>query len=139
MTESTIPGSVEPALVGIGPIELRLPPEPALSRVVRLAASGIASLHGMTVNRIEDIKVAVSEVLLALIEHGAGEPIGVQFNVDAESFTVRASTAAATLDLAHPDLLLCRQVLADVCSHQSVELVGTSIEIIAVIDRTSTS
>lgn len=126
-------------LVVVGPIELRLPPVPALSRVLRLAASGIASLVGITVDKIEDIKIAVSEVLLALIEHGAGEPVDVQFNVDRTLFTVRASTAAATLDTSHPDLMMCRQVLAEVCARHSVDLVGANIEIIAVIDHQTTS
>ena len=126
-------------LTGLGPIELRLPPEPSMSRVLRLAASGIASLVGVTVERIEDIKVAVSEVLLALIEHGAGAPVDMQFLVDRASFTVRAKTAAVAFDASHPDLMLCRRVLAEVCSQQSVDLVDGNIEIVAVIDHRSTS
>ena len=59
----------------IDPIVLVLPPRPELSRVARLASSALASIAGCTVDEIEDIKIAVSEVLLALIEHGAGNPI----------------------------------------------------------------
>ena len=55
-----------------GPILLRFPAEPSLSRVLRLAAAGLASLGNFTVDHIEDIKIAVSEVLIALIEHGSG-------------------------------------------------------------------
>ena len=71
----------------IGPVVLRLPPDPALSRVLRLAASGVAAMAGFTVDETEDIKIAVSEVLLALIEHGAGKSIEVQFVVQNHSFT----------------------------------------------------
>lgn len=126
-------------LTALGPIDLRLPPEPSLSRVLRLAASGVASLMHVTVERVEDIKVAASEVLLALIEHGAGEPVDVRFVADSTSFTVRARTAVVMFDATHPDLLLCRRVLAEVCSQHSVDLVDGNIEIVAVIDHRSTS
>ncbi|MHB1091084.1 MAG: hypothetical protein ACYC0U_08520, partial [Ilumatobacteraceae bacterium] len=70
----------EPGL--IGPVEIRVPPDPSLSRVLRLAASGMASLAGFTVDEIEDIKIAVSEVLIALIEHGDSQSVEMQFEVD---------------------------------------------------------
>ena len=56
------------------PIDLRLPPDPAMSKVLRLAASGVGSLCGFTIREIEEIKLAVSEVLIALIEHGGAGP-----------------------------------------------------------------
>ena len=109
------------AAVGIGPVNIRVPPNPSLSRVVRLAASGVASLADFTVDVIEDIKIAVSEVLIALIEHGAGEPVDIEFNVDEDAFMVRAHTATVSFDSAHPDLDLCRIVLAEVCdSHEII-------------------
>jgi hypothetical protein len=125
----------EPAT--IGPVLLKLPPDPTLSRVLRLAASGIAAMAGFTIDEIEDIKIAVSEVLLALIEHGGGQSIEVQFTVEDKSFTVRGQTAIETFDAEHPDLLLCRTVLASVCTQHGIELVDSQAQIWAAVTHTS--
>ena len=121
----------------IGPVVIRLPPDPALSRVLRLAASGIAAMAGFTVDETEDIKIAVSEVLLALIEHGGGEPIEVQFSVEDQLFTVRGQTPIDHFDVDHPDLVLCRTVLAGVCSRHGIELVDDRAEIWAAVTHSS--
>ena len=106
----------------VGPVRLELPPDPSLSRVARLAASGVASLTGFNVDEIDDIKVAVSEVMVALIEHGADCTIAVEFDVSVGSFTVRGTTVIDDFDVNHPDLVLCRTVLSAVCSDHGVEL-----------------
>lgn len=108
------------ASVSVGPVNIRVPPNPSLSRVVRLAASGVASLADFTVDVIDDIKIAVSEVLIALIEHGADEPVDIEFNVDEDAFTVSGQTATVTFDPTHPDLDLCRIVLAEVCDFHEI-------------------
>jgi hypothetical protein len=125
----------EPA--SIGPVVLRLPPDPTLSRVLRLAASGIAGMAGFTVDEIEDIKIAVSEVMLALIEHGGGQSIEVQFMVEDQSFTVRGQTAVETFDSEHPDLLLCRTVLASVTATHGIDLVDDQAQIWAAVAHAS--
>lgn len=121
----------------IGPVVITLPPDPALSRVLRLAASGIAAMAGFTVDEAEDIKIAVSEVLLALIEHGAGNPIDVQFSVDEQFFTVRGQTTSDHFDVDHPDLVLCRTVLAGVCAKHGIELVDDQAQIWAAVAHAS--
>jgi Histidine kinase-like ATPase domain len=121
----------------IGPITIRLPPDPALSRVLRLAASGIAAMAGFTVDEAEDIKIAVSEVLLALIEHGGGAPIEVEFFVEDQSFTVRGQTAVDEFDVDHPDLALCRTVLAGVCARHGIELIDGHVQIWAAVTHAS--
>lgn len=130
----------EPATIGsptIGPVLIRLPPDPTLSRVLRLAASGIAGMAGFTVDEIEDIKIAVSEVLLALIEHGGGKSIEVQLTVEDQSFTVRGQTAIETFDAEHPDLILCRTVLAGVCTSHGIDLVDNQAHIWAAVAHAS--
>ena len=121
----------------IGPVTISLPPDPALSRVLRLAASGIAAMAGFTIDEAEDIKIAVSEVLLALIEHGEGAPIEVQFFVEDRSFTVRGHTAVDDFDVDHPDLVLCRTVLAGVCTRHGIELVEGHVQIWAAVAHAS--
>ena len=123
----------------VGPVVIRLPPDPALSRVLRLAAGGIASIAGFTVDEIDDIKIAVSEVLLALIEHGGGQQIEVQYTVEDESFTVRGRTAIHEFDSTHPDLLLCRTVLAGVSTSHGIELVDDHAHIWAAVAHASTT
>ena len=123
--------------VVIGPVVIRLPPDPTLSRVLRLAASGIATMAGFTVDKNEDIKIAVSEVLLALIEHGDGAPIEVQFLVEDQLFTVRGQTAIDDFDVDHPDLVLCRTVLAGVCAQHGIELVDDRAQIWAAVTHSS--
>ncbi|MEY2400106.1 MAG: hypothetical protein QOJ08_217 [Ilumatobacteraceae bacterium] len=125
----------EPAT--IGPVQLKLPPDPTLSRVLGLADSGIAAMAGFTIDDIEEINIAVSEVLLALIEHGGGQSIEVQFTVEDQSFTVRGQTAIETFDAEHPDLLLCRTVLASVCTQHGIELVDSQAQIWAAVAHTS--
>jgi hypothetical protein len=116
-----------------GPVDIRVPPDPSLSRLLRLAASGLASLSAFTVDEIEDIKVAVSEVLLALIEHGGGEAIDIRLTTDARSFVVRAGTATDTFDAAHPDLVMCRTVLSGVCTEHHLDFTSGRAEIMATV------
>ena len=120
----------------VGPVRLTVPPEPSMSRVARLAASGLASLAGCTVDEIEDIKIAVSEVLIALIEHGDRERVDLEFEVvdrgrgpasgalaDSPAFVVRGTSPVRSFDLDHPDLALCRTVLQGVCAGHDIEVV----------------
>lgn len=118
-----------------GPVEIRVPADPAMSRVLRLASSGVASLCGFSVDEIEEIKIAVSEVLIALIEHGAGHPVDVSFVVEPGSFTVLGATEVQEFDLDHPDLRLCRTVLAEVCTEHTIELIDEHARISAVLRR----
>jgi len=50
-------------------IELRLPPDPRYIAVVRLAVAGVASRCEMSVEDIDDLKVAVSETFTNTIDH----------------------------------------------------------------------
>jgi anti-sigma regulatory factor (Ser/Thr protein kinase) len=114
-----------------GPVDIRVPPDPSLSRLLRLAASGLASLGAFTVDEIEDIKVAVSEVLLALIEHGGGETIDIRFTTNGRSFVVLAGTATDTFDTTNPDLVMCRTVLSGVCAEHRIDFTDGRAEIMA--------
>jgi hypothetical protein len=112
-----------------GPVLIQVPPEPSLSRVLRLAASGIASLAGFTIDETEDIKLAVSEVFLALLEHGSGHVVDMRFTVDEQLFIVRGQTVVTSFNAEHPDLVVSRTVLAEVSSNSGFELVEDSAHI----------
>ena len=48
-------------------------------------------MAGFTVDQIDDIKIAVSEVLLALIEHGGGASIEIEFAIENRCLENRTS------------------------------------------------
>ncbi len=126
------------ALTSIGPVRVELPPASMMSRVARLTATGVASMAGFTIDEIDDINVIVSEVMVALVEHGAHDTIAVTFDVTNGCFTVRGATEMADFDLDHPDLALCRTVLAAVSTHHGIERDGTRAEIWATLQQSHT-
>jgi hypothetical protein len=91
-----------------------------------------------SVDEIDDIKIAVSEVFIALIEHGSGNPIDVHFSVDGDGFHVSGRTAAENFDVANPDLILCRRVLEGVGSEHGVEIDSGSAKIWATVQHAPT-
>lgn len=117
----------------IGPVEIRLPADPQLSRVARLAASGLGAMAGFDVALIDDVKIAVSEVLLALVEQGALGPICLTLHVDGPAFTIRGTTDTPSFDLNAPDLALCRTVLSGIAASHDVIYADGTAEIWAVV------
>ncbi len=119
----------------IGPVRVELPPVSAMSRIARLTATGVASMAGFTIDEIDDINVIVSEVMVALVEHGAHETIAVTFDVTNGRFIVRGVTELVDFDLDHPDLALCRTVLAAVSTEHGIERDGERAEIWATLQQ----
>ena len=116
-----------------GPVELRIPADPGLASAIRLTASGIASSAKCTIAEIDDIKLAVSEVLLALIEHGCGRAVTMSLEVTDSSFAISGATDTRTFDREHPDLALCETVLAEVCAEHSIDVVEAELRITATV------
>ena len=48
-------------------------------RVVRVVASGVASIIGIDVDAVDDLRIAVDEGCTWLLGHGDGSPIDVRF------------------------------------------------------------
>lgn len=128
-----------PSVTAIGPVELRVPADPVLSRVLRLAASGLVSMAEFSIDEIEDVRIAVSEVLIALIEHGEGQIVELRFEVVGDVFTVHGSTAASSFDPTHPDLVLCRTVLASTSTDHGIDVVDGTASIWATVRHQATS
>jgi hypothetical protein len=62
-------------------LRLELSPDPRLLRVLRLVASGIASLGEFDIASVEEVRVAVDELGATLINAGTGGPIEITFEL----------------------------------------------------------
>lgn len=89
MTDVAVPGS---SVDGTTRLELVVPPDPQLLRIVRLVASGLASLANLDLDAVEEVRVAADEVVSTLIEASAGEPVHVRMTVTPELLRLEATT-----------------------------------------------
>jgi hypothetical protein len=122
--------------VGAGPVTLTIPAVPAMVRVARLTASSLANLADFSIDEIDDIKIAVSEVVTLLIQQGDGGVVTLEFGTD-DMFTIVGSTTAAGLPLAQDDVALTAAVLDAVSN--SHELTTTDELIVIRVAKSSTA
>ncbi len=105
---------------GEGPVTLILPPAASMVRVGRLTASSIASLADMSIDDIDDVKIAVSEMITLLIQSGNRTAITLRFETTDESFSVEASTPSGATSLGRNDLALATAVLEAVADEHQI-------------------
>ena len=122
--------------VSAGPVTLTIPAIPAMARVARLTASSLANLAEFSIDEIDDIKIAVSEVVTLLIQQGDGGVVRLEFGTDGV-FTIEGSTTAAALPLAHDDVALTAAVLAAVSDDH--ELTSADDRIVIRVAKTTTA
>jgi hypothetical protein len=89
-------------------------------RVGRLTASSIASLADMSIDDIDDIKIAVSEMITLLIQSGNRTAITLRFETTDEVFSVEASTPSGATSLGRNDLALATAVLEAVADEHQI-------------------
>jgi serine/threonine-protein kinase RsbW len=74
-------------------VTLSIPSDPAFERIVRASAAEIGDTFGFEPERIEDLKLAVSEAVNNAIDHGSKRqahlPVDVAFHVDGDHLEVR--------------------------------------------------
>ena len=131
MTDASLPAAA-------GPVRLCIPPDAALSRVLRMTVGAMASIGAFTLDEIDDVKIAMSEVLIALIEHGDQSDLDITLELDGAEFTIVGTTGGGNVDLAHPDLVLCRTVLDGVSAAHSITTEDDRLSIRAVLCARST-
>jgi len=118
---TTVSPPMSPSSTAVsGPITLTLPPIPTMVRVGRLTASSIASLSDMSIDDIDDVKIAVSEMITVLIQSGSRTTITLRFETSANEFAVEASTPTPASDLGRNDLALAIAVLDAVADEHHV-------------------
>lgn len=106
-----------------GTIELTIPPDPKLLRLVRLVASGLGSTAGFDVDELDDLRIAVDEAVTALLEGGDGARLPMTFEVGGGAVAMVASTAVATADPLDADRLeISTQILAAVCDEHEFRI-----------------
>ena len=96
--------------------DLVLPPDPDLLRVVRLVASGLASLTALGIDAVEGIRVAADELVSTLIQASDGGPVTVTFELGGSALVIRGRTQQADGEFAL-DPLTDRILDAVVSSH----------------------
>ena len=88
-------------------VELNIPSNPVFERVVRASAAEVGNAFGFSAERVEDLKLAISEAVNNAIDHGnrgeASRLVAVVFEIDGEKLEIRISdegTGAEKLDTA---------------------------------------
>jgi serine/threonine-protein kinase RsbW len=76
-------------------VELNIPSNPVFERVVRASAAEVGSAIGFSQERVEDLKLAISEAVNNAIDHGnrrdAAKLVAVVFEIDGEKLEIRIS------------------------------------------------
>lgn len=99
-------------------LELSLPPDPQLLRVLRLVASGLASLGHFDLSSVEEVRVAVDELGSTLIAASTGGPIELTFELTATALCVEGTTALANGAELQIDPLTDRMLSVVATSHE---------------------
>ncbi len=106
--------------------DLVLPADAELLRVVRLVASGLASLTPLGIDAIEAIRVAADELVATLIQSSDGSPVTVTFELTSTAVAITGSTQAAT-DSAFELDPLTDQILSSVSDRHEWHADGTKV------------
>jgi hypothetical protein len=104
--------------IGATSLEIVVPADPRLLRVLRLVASGVASLGALSLDGVEEVRVAVDELGATLIGASAGAPVTVRFELDATSICVEGSTELGDSSPLKVDPLTDRILDAVATSHE---------------------
>ena len=112
-----------------GPVELTLPADSRLVRLVRLMASGLASTAGFDVDDLDDLRIGVDEVVAALLEGGDGSPLVLRFRLQAAEVSLEGETPGGGTPLEEERLELSRQILEAVVDEHDVSVNGGRVTV----------
>ena len=99
-------------------LDLHLPADPQLLRVMRLTASGMASLGHLDLASTEEVRVAVDELVSRMIGVSDGTPLHIAFQLTPASLCVEVSTELPDGAEIEPDPLSERLLDALSTTHQ---------------------
>ena len=112
-----------------GPIELTLPADSRMLRLVRLVASGLASTVGLNVDEHDDLRIGIDEAVAALLEGGDGSRMALRFEVANNTVSMSGSVPTGPADLDPDRLELSTQLLAAVCDEHRLEVVDGRVHV----------
>jgi len=80
-------------------VDLRVPADPAYLAVIRTATAGLASRLDLTLDEIEDLRIAVDEACALLLGHQnhPGEDLHTSFTLSPQTLVVNLQGPARTL------------------------------------------
>jgi serine/threonine-protein kinase RsbW len=107
-------------------VRLSLPASPDYVRIVRLAASGIATNLGFDVDELDDLRVAVGELVNLTLEVCRPEILEVLFTVDGSELSIEGSAPAADGRVVELDSLT-RQILDAFLDAYAIEIVDGDV------------
>lgn len=87
--------ATDPSTQGDTSLQLVIPADPQLLRIVRLVASGVASLAGADLDTVEEVRVGADELVAALMEAGNGGSVSLDLELDGGCLRIRAATDVA--------------------------------------------
>lgn len=106
--------------------DLVLPPDAELLRVVRLVASGLASLTALSLDAVEAVRVAADELVATLIQSSDGTPVTVTFEITSSAVVISGQTEAASEAAFELDPLT-DQILSSVADRHDWQHEGTTV------------
>ena len=112
-----------------GPIDLTLPADSRVLRLVRLVASGLASIVSLDVEALEDLRIGIDEVVAALLEGGDGSRLELRFDVDADALRLTGTTPAGDDGFDEDRMELSTQLLSAVCDEHRLEVVDGQVHV----------
>ena len=71
-------------------LQLVLPGDPQLLRIVRLVASGLASLTDLGLDAVEEVRAAADELVSTLMESSKGEAVTLTLSLEADRLRLEA-------------------------------------------------
>ncbi len=99
-------------------IELNLAADPHLARLVRMSAANIAMLSSMSVERVEDIKMAAEEAFIFACAASAGSDLSVSFAADSMGVSMDFSLNGSIFEVSEDgdaNAVYADLILASVC------------------------
>lgn len=125
-------------VAGPGPVGLVLPAVAGMSRVARLTASAVASLADLGIDDIDDVKIAVSEVVALLVEHGDRSNLSMSFEIHGRALAIEGTTTATRFDGDDDAVALSATVLDAVAGGHELSFVDGRI-VVRVVKHASDS
>lgn len=85
------------------PIALTVAADPRFARLVRMTAANVAMLSSMSVDKVEDLRMAAEEAFISACATTPGQTLSICFDVDAEHVAMDVVLACDAFSVLDPD------------------------------------